>query len=357
MSIEVRGLTKTFGTYKAADNVSFHVPTGRLAGLLGPSGGGKTTLLRMIAGLEFPDSGDILLDGRNVNGSSPRDRGIGFVFQSYALFRSMTVFENIAFGLKVRKKSKRDIERRVAEMIELTGLGGLERRLPHQLSGGQKQRVAFARALAPEPRLLLLDEPFAAIDAKVRKELRIWLKDMIRKVGVTTLFVTHDQEEAMEVADEMIVIHQGKVEQQGTPEEIYRKPASPFVARFFGETSVIRHPERIKGFERLTPGSQAFVRPDFVEVLEEGAQVPQREYEVATVLRVGFRGKHWQIDLELAGDTVTTDIDAGRTPPQPGDPIRVIVHKMYVFENGGGSVVERDVPSGKRRQLVQAFPN
>lgn len=357
MSIEVRELTKTFGSYKAADRVSFHVPTGRLAGLLGPSGGGKTTLLRMIAGLESPDSGDILLDGRNVNGASPRDRGIGFVFQNYALFRSMTVFENIAFGLKVRKKSKREMERRVAEMIELTGLSGLERRRPHQLSGGQKQRVAFARALAPEPRLLLLDEPFAAIDAKVRQELRVWLKDMIRKVGVTTLFVTHDQEEAMEVADEMIVIHQGRVEQQGTPEDIYRKPASPFVARFFGESSPVRHPERIKGFERLAPGSQAFVRPDFVEVLEEGAQVPSHASEIATVIRVGFRGNHWRIDLELGGDTITTGIDADRTPPNPGDPIRVIVHRMYVFEDGRGTVVERDLNAGARRELVRAFSN
>ena len=201
MYIEVSNLVKTFGTYTASDNISFGIEKGRLIGLLGPSGGGKTTILRILAGLESPDSGDIFIDGKRVNDVPAQRRGIGFVFQSYALVRHMTLFENIAFGLTVKKRSKSEIKTRVSQLIELTGLTGLERRYPNQLSGGQRQRVAFARALAPEPDLLLLDEPFAAIDAKVRKELRSWLKATIERIGITTIFVTHDQEEAVTVTD------------------------------------------------------------------------------------------------------------------------------------------------------------
>jgi sulfate transport system ATP-binding protein len=194
MHISVRQLKKSFGNFQAARNVSFEIEKGKLIGFLGPSGGGKTTILRMLAGLEQPDSGDIYFHGDRVNDLTPQERHIGFVFQNYALFRHMNVYENIAFGLHVKKKSKQEIKNRVTELLELTGLKGLENRLPNQLSGGQRQRVAFARALAPEPQLLLLDEPFAAIDAKVRKELRSWLREMINRVGITTILVTHDQE-------------------------------------------------------------------------------------------------------------------------------------------------------------------
>lgn len=202
MYVELKNINKHFGSYKASDNVNFGIEKGKLIGLLGPSGSGKTTILRMIAGLENPDSGEIIIDGNVVNNIPASQRGIGFVFQNYALFRYMSVYDNIAFGLKVQKKDKAVIKERVTELIKLIGLEGLEKRYPSQLSGGQRQRVAFARALAPNPQLLLLDEPFAAIDAKVRQELRSWLKEMIQKLGVTSIFVTHDQDEAIEVADD-----------------------------------------------------------------------------------------------------------------------------------------------------------
>ena len=239
MYIELKDINKTFGNYKASDHVEFGIEKGKLVALLGPSGSGKTTILRMIAGLEHQDSGDIYIDGTCVNELLVRERGIGFVFQNYALFPYMTVFDNVAYGLKVRKEDKKVIEKRVKELLELVDLKGLEKRYPTQLSGGQRQRVAFARALAPNPQVLLLDEPFAAIDAKVRKKLRSWLKDMIGKIGITSIFVTHDQDEAVEVADEIIVTNQGRVEQMGTPTEIYKNPKTPFVAQFIGESAVI----------------------------------------------------------------------------------------------------------------------
>ena len=205
MYLELKHVSKRFGDYKASDDVSFSVEKGELTALLGPSGSGKTTILRMIAGLEKADSGDIIIDGKRVNDIPASRRGIGFVFQNYALFRYMTVYDNIAFGLQVKKTAPSAIEARVHELMALTGLDGLEKRFPNELSGGQRQRVAFARALAPEPTLLLLDEPFAAIDAKARKELRQWLREMIHRVGITSLFVTHDQDEAVEVADKSLL--------------------------------------------------------------------------------------------------------------------------------------------------------
>lgn len=232
MYVEMKHINKTFDGFQASKDVSFGVEKGHLAALLGPSGSGKTTILRMIAGLDKPDSGDIMIDGVRVNDIPGSKRGIGFVFQNYALFRYMTVADNIAFGLEVQKKGKTEIKERVEELLELISMEELGKRYPHQLSGGQRQRVAFARALAPNPYLLLLDEPFAAIDAKVRRELRTWLRNMIEKVGITSIFVTHDQEEAMEVADTVIVTNQGKVEQIGTPEDICLNPQTDFVADF-----------------------------------------------------------------------------------------------------------------------------
>lgn len=232
MYVEMRHIHKAFDGFLASNDVSFGVEKGHLAALLGPSGSGKTTILRMIAGLDMPDSGEILIDGARVNDLPASKRGIGFVFQNYALFRYMTVAENIAFGLEVQKKSKREIKDRVNELLDLISMKDLGKRYPNQLSGGQRQRVAFARALAPKPHLLLLDEPFAAIDAKVRRELRTWLKEMIERVGITSIFVTHDQEEAMEVADTVIITNQGCIEQIGTPEDICRHPETDFVADF-----------------------------------------------------------------------------------------------------------------------------
>lgn len=232
MYVEMKHIDKTFDGFQASRDVSFGVEKGHLAALLGPSGSGKTTILRMIAGLDRPDSGDIIIDGVRVNDMPGSKRGIGFVFQNYALFRYMTVSENIAFGLQVQKKNKAAIRGRVEELLELISMEDLGKRYPHQLSGGQRQRVAFARALAPNPHLLLLDEPFAAIDAKVRRELRTWLRNMIEKVGITSIFVTHDQEEAMEVADTIIITNQGKIEQIGTPEDICLHPQTDFVEDF-----------------------------------------------------------------------------------------------------------------------------
>lgn len=240
MYVEMKNINKTFNNFQASNMVSFGIEEGTLAALLGPSGSGKTTILRMLAGLDYPDSGEIYINGTLVNKLPASKRGIGFVFQNYALFRYMTVYDNIAFGLetqlkkqkKNRKERKEILDARVDELLKLTSLEGLEKRYPGQLSGGQKQRVAFARALAPNPQILLLDEPFAAIDAKVRKELRTWLKEMISRVGITSIFVTHDQDEAMEVSDQIIITNHGRVEQIGTPEEIKTKQATDFVKDF-----------------------------------------------------------------------------------------------------------------------------
>jgi sulfate transport system ATP-binding protein len=241
MSIEVQNVRKLFGTYEALKNVSLRIDSGELMALLGPSGSGKTTLLRIIAGLELPDSGTVHLNGEDATWSTPRDRQVGFVFQHYALFRHMTVFENIAFGLRVRPKStrppERDIQVRVHQLLELIQLDWLGDRYPSQLSGGQRQRVALARALAVEPRVLLLDEPFGALDAKVRRELRQWLRRLHDDLHIASVFVTHDQEEALEVADRVAILSEGNIEQVGTPDEVYRHPANAFVQEFLRDVN------------------------------------------------------------------------------------------------------------------------
>jgi sulfate transport system ATP-binding protein len=232
MSIELKGVSKNFGETTAVNNINFSVKEGELVALLGPSGGGKTTVLRMIAGLEVPTVG--------VNDIPVRKRNIGFVFQNYALFKNMTVMKNIAFGLKIKKWKRADLEARVEELMKLLGLAGLEKRFPHQLSGGQRQRVAIARALAPKPTVLLLDEPFGAVDAKIRQELREWLVHLHHDLNVTTLFVTHDQEEAMEVSDRIVIFSGGHLEQIGAPREVYEQPVNEFVARFIGVMNVLQ---------------------------------------------------------------------------------------------------------------------
>src|SRR5687768_6500955 len=244
MGIEVRNLTKQFGTFEALRDVSFTVRTGELVALLGPSGSGKTTLLLIIAGLDTADAGSVLFDGDDAMHRSATDRGVGFVFQHYALFRHMTVFENVAFGLRVRPRAQRppepEIRRKVNELLALVQLDYLGNRHPSQLSGGQRQRVALARALAVEPKVLLLDEPFGALDAKVRQELRRWLRRLHREIHVTTVFVTHDQEEALELADRVVVMNDGRIEQDGPPDAIVDQPASPFVMTFVGEVNIFR---------------------------------------------------------------------------------------------------------------------
>jgi sulfate/thiosulfate transport system ATP-binding protein len=262
MSIEVQRVSKRFGDFVALDDVSFSVPPGELVALLGPSGGGKTTMLRIIAGLEAPDSGVVLLEGEDATEQSARDRGVGFVFQHYALFRHMSVFENVAFGLRVRARhvrpSPEEISRRVHDLLNLVQLDFLADRLPSQLSGGQRQRVALARALAVEPKVLLLDEPFGALDANVRRDLRRWLRRLHDEIHLTSVFVTHDQEEAIELADRVVIINRGIVEQNGSVDDVVERPANEFVMRFFGTVNVFRDP--------LRPEHVVYARPHDVEV-------------------------------------------------------------------------------------------
>src|SRR5437763_1221694 len=238
-AIEVQGLTKSFGSFKAVDDISFTAEDGKITALLGPSGSGKSTALRMIAGLERPDSGSITLAGEDQTEASVQERRVGFVFQHYALFRHMSVAQNVAFGLAVRKEPKEAQRERVDELLELVQLAPFRGRYPGQLSGGQRQRVALARALAPRPKVLLLDEPFGSLDARVRQELRRWLDDLHRELGVTSLLVTHDQDEALELANHVVVMHNGRIEQAGPPAVVYHEPATPFVAGFVGTASVL----------------------------------------------------------------------------------------------------------------------
>src|SRR5215467_8100496 len=240
MSIQIRNVTKRFGTFTALDDVSLEIPQGSLTAVLGPSGSGKSTLLRIVAGLERPDSGEIRLSGEDATRVAPRRRDVGFVFQHYAAFKHMTVRDNVGFALSIRKRPKKEIRARVDELLDLVQLSGYGDRYPHKLSGGQRQRMALARALAAQPRVLLLDEPFGALDAQVRTELRQWLRLLHHDIGVTSVFVTHDQEEAMEVADRIVIMNEGKIEQEGTPEELFERPKTPFVMSFLGEVNTFQ---------------------------------------------------------------------------------------------------------------------
>ncbi|MFO0938778.1 MAG: sulfate/molybdate ABC transporter ATP-binding protein [Gemmataceae bacterium] len=279
MSIIANSVSKRFGSYVALDSVSVTAPGGSLVALLGPSGSGKTTLLRIIAGLEVPDSGTVHYETENITRQAARDRNVGFVFQHYALFRHMTVFENVAFGLRVRKWPEDKIRNRVHELLGLVRLGEMADRFPAQLSGGQKQRIALVRALAPEPKVLLLDEPFGALDAKVRTELRQWLRRFHDEFHVTSIFVTHDQEEAFEVADQIVLMNRGKVEQSGTPAEVFEHPANAFVMDFLGNVNVF--PARLEGGRVLVGGVEMPVGRDKVVSNESGrADVYVRPHEL-----------------------------------------------------------------------------
>jgi sulfate/thiosulfate transport system ATP-binding protein len=282
MGIAARNVTKRFGDFVALDDVSLDVPAGGLMALLGPSGSGKSTLLRVLAGLEPPDAGEVWISGEHATDLAPQKRGVGFVFQHYAAFKHMTVFDNVAFGLTIRKRPKDEIRARVHELIELVQLSGFESRYPAHLSGGQRQRMALARALAVEPEVLLLDEPFGALDARVRKELRAWLRRLHDEVHVTTVFVTHDQEEAMDVADEIVVMNHGRIEQVGSPRDIYDRPESEFVMTFVGPAA------------RLGDG---YVRPHDLDLLLEPdgpATIPAR---VVRIVHLGF-----EVRVELVTD-------------------------------------------------------
>ena len=342
MSIELKRVCKRFGEVKAVDDVSFSVKEGELLALLGPSGGGKTTVLRLIAGLEMPSEGDIFVRGERVNEIKVQKRNIGFVFQNYALFQNMTVFKNIAFGLRIKKWTSADLENRVEELLELLGLQGLERRFPHQLSGGQRQRVAIARALAPKPGVLLLDEPFGAVDAKIRQELREWLVRVHTDLNLTTLFVTHDQEEAMEVSNRIVIFSKGRLEQIGTPREIYEEPVNEFVARFIGVLNVLElevhggigragelefpAPERAEG-EKMRIG----FRPFAVRISSDANQFPYRAF----IRHAFFLGVMLRVELELpSGLTVRSRMakeEYARLGLEEGQPVSFLILRYRIL--------------------------
>ena len=304
MSIELNGIAKRYGNFVAVDNLDLQIATGELVALLGPSGSGKTTLLRIIAGLEAPDAGVVCFHGADATGTHARERQVGFVFQHYALFGHMTIFENVAFGLRVRPRGQRlpegEIQAKVNTLLGLVQLDWLADRFPHQLSGGQRQRIALARALAVEPRVLLLDEPFGALDAKVRQELRRWLRRLHDEVHVTSVFVTHDQEEALEVADRVVMLNHGRIEQVGTADEVYDHPATPFVFEFLGHVNRLPMPGE--------PERAAFARPHEIEVLvHPGANaLPARLVHSATI------GPVARLEFALDFDARTVNVELSR---------------------------------------------
>ena len=332
--VELKKINKHFKDFHATKDVDISIPKGRLVALLGPSGSGKTTILRMIAGLENPDSGEIWIDGKKVNDIPGSERGIGFVFQSYALFRYMTVYDNIAFGLRIKKVPEKQIKEKVNELLKLISCEGLGKRFPSQLSGGQRQRVAFARALAPNPGILLLDEPFAAIDAKVRSELRTWLREMITKLKITSIFVTHDQDEAIEVADDIIVTNQGRVEQAGTPKELYSHPATPFVAQFIGNSLPIKNFERFKFFERSEDDVNAIIRPEFVSIYKKDEKVQySSSAEEAEVEDIIFRGSNLEIRVRLHDNLISAYRSINDPAVEIGEKVDAFIYRMFVIKN------------------------
>jgi sulfate transport system ATP-binding protein len=346
MSISVKNITKKFNDFPALNNVSLEVPGGALLALLGPSGSGKTTLLRIIAGLEVPDAGTVVCQDQDITRQNARDRNVGFVFQHYALFRHMNVFENVAFGMRVRKQPKKLIDDRVAELLHLVRLDGLERRYPGQLSGGQRQRVALARALAIQPKVLLLDEPFGALDAKVRQELRSWLRRLHHEINMTSVFVTHDQEEAFEVADRVVVMNQGRIEQAGAPDEVFERPANPFVMDFLGNVNVF-HGRVQNG--RAVLGSMEVAYPDYPHQEARDATVYVRPHELdiehapnghaslkARVERVNPAGSVAKVFLLAADFGVGLNVELsperyGELALKTGDTVYVSPRKVRVF--------------------------
>ncbi len=313
MSIEIKDINKNFGDFVALQDVSLSIPTGQLTALLGPSGGGKSTLLRIIAGLESADSGSVLIEGNEATHLPPQKRNVGFVFQHYAAFKHMSVAKNVAYGLEIRKRSKADTKRRVEELLELVHLSQFSHRLPSQLSGGQRQRMALARALAVEPTVLLLDEPFGALDAKVRKELRDWLRRLHDEVHVTTVFVTHDQEEALEVADEIVVINDGRIEQIGAPDELYDTPANDFVMSFLGPVTTLRG---------------ELIRPHDVDVYTSpGAAAGSVPGEVVRLLRVGF-----EVRLTVRPLSSVSSAPAEVAAPGEEDDVSVVLTRSHARE-------------------------
>ncbi len=353
MYVELKSITKKYGNTVAVQEANLGIEKGKLVAFLGPSGSGKTTILRMIAGLEMPSKGEIFIDGHCVNNLHPRERGVGFVFQSYALFRYMNVRDNIAFGLDVKKTPKEEVRKKVDELLKLTGLKEYEKRYPNELSGGQRQRVAFARALAINPSLLLLDEPFAAVDAKVRKELRTWLREMIHRVGITSIFVTHDQEEAVEVADEIIVMSQGRIEQIGTSEEIYKNPSTPFVSQFIGQGSIVENFTSIKGFAQFeNKYIGAVIRPEFVEAFKPD-NLDFKEMIDCTcegeITDISFLGNSLELKIKVGDIELLTRRSLERREIHIGEKMRVLVYRIIAFDDTKAYLLEN--PELDKKQI------
>ena len=346
MKIGVSNVAKSFNNFAAVSGVNLDIRSGELVALLGPSGSGKTTLLRIIAGLEWPDQGQVFFDGDDALARSVGERHVGFVFQHYALFRHLTVFENVAFGLRVRPRGQRlseaEVQRRVHELLDLVQLRGLEARYPNQLSGGQRQRVALARALAIEPRVLLLDEPFGALDAKVRKELRRWLRGLQENIHVTTVFVTHDQEEALEIADRIVVMDRGHIEQIGTPSDIYERPATGFVHEFIGESIALPvsvkngvvhfngKPTGLKGPSASATDARLFIRPDEISIGSD-VDAPLR----GTIVRSHGIGSRRRIEIALDNSDNAIEVAAGEQVAfAQGATVGLTPKRFRVFETG-----------------------
>ena len=351
MLLELKNIYKNYiqGTMEVPvlKDINLCVEEGEYVAIMGPSGSGKSTLMNIIGCIDKPTSGTYLLDDVEIEKckdkelSEVRNQKIGFVFQNYALFRYMTVFDNVAFGLELMKVPKKEIKKRVMELLELTGLSGMEKRYPNQLSGGQRQRVAFARALAPNPQVLLLDEPFAAIDAKVRTELRTWLKEMVEKLGITSIFVTHDQDEAVEVADEIIITNHGQIEQMGSPMEIYKTPSTPFVAQFIGRSTVVEDYEKLKGFDRVPGADKAVIRPEFVKISKSGRlDQYQSAAESGIVKDVLFRGSHLDVTVDVNGVEIVAERSMEKDVVKPGEQVHVLIYRLYVFDENQTYLLE-----------------
>jgi sulfate/thiosulfate transport system ATP-binding protein len=351
MSIEIRNLNKRFGNTVVCDNLNLDIPSGELVALLGPSGSGKTSLLRIIAGLERPDSGSVLFHGEDATFADVRDRQVGFVFQHYALFGHMSIFENVAFGLRVRPKSTRPneatITQKVTELLKLVQLDWLADRYPHQLSGGQRQRIALARALAVEPKVLLLDEPFGALDAKVRKELRRWLRRLHDEMHITSVFVTHDQDEAMEVADRVVVMNQGRIEQDGPPDEVYDHPATPFVLQFLGDVNLF-HGRFGHAAGGVASEEVSYVRPHELEIVpnaQEGALAVtlSQALTVGPQTRIEFKriddGSYVDVEMTRSDYTALRE----RLDLRNGSQVHLKPRRITRFAAGAKAVAETEI--------------
>ena len=360
MSIEIRGIGKRFGSFVALDNIELDIPTGELVALLGPSGCGKTTLLRVIAGMDSADSGQVMFSGEEATHLHARERNVGFVFQHYALFRHMSVFENVAFGLRVKPKKERpaeaEIRRKVMDLLKLVQLDWLAERYPSQLSGGQRQRIALARALAVEPKVLLLDEPFGALDTKVRKELRRWLRRLHDEMHISSVFVTHEQEEALEVADRVVVMNHGKIEQIGSPDEVYSNPATPFVYQFLGNVNVFhsrvhgawadvgREPGAEAPTDRHDGDAMAFVRPHDIDI-ERGPvaggleAIVQDVHAIGPLVRVELAHESELIEVELTRErAIELALAKGQQVWLKPRQVKVFAVPATALEDGGSGI-------------------